>query len=176
APDVRAQALVAGRLDATTLSLGTWATIQHQPGVKVLVNADDYYAAAPINLKINAATTKTIKDKPEQLRRFSAAVMKTSRAFAGSEDTWVNAMLKSRPDLKRADLEELWPQFKPAWAANGLMNLDQYQKTSDYLFQTSDFKGVPQIQVSDWTDTQFVDSVLGQIGVDPNLDPIGRKI
>lgn len=176
APDVRAQALVAGRLDATTMSVGTWATIQHQPGVKVLVNADDYYAAAPINLKINAVTAKDIKDKPEQMRRFTAAIMKLSRAFAGDENMWVDAMLKSRPDLKKADLEDLWPQFKLAWAANGLMNLDQYQKTSDYLYQTADFKGVPQIPVSDWTDTQFVDSVLRQIGVDPNLDPPGRQV
>ncbi|MFI5269254.1 MAG: ABC transporter substrate-binding protein [Chloroflexota bacterium] len=176
APDVRAQALVAGRLDATTLSLGTWATIQHQPGVKVLVNADDYYAAAPINLKINAATAKTIKAKPEEMRRFTAAIMKTSRAFAENQDTWVNAMLKSRPDLKRADLEELWPQFKQAWGVNGLMNLDQYQKTSDYLYQTSDFKDLPRVPVSDWTDTEFVDSVLRQIGLDANLDPTGRKI
>jgi NitT/TauT family transport system substrate-binding protein len=176
APDVRAQALVAGRLDATTMSVGTWATIQHQPGVKVLVNADDYYNAAPINLKINAASTKAIDAKPEALRRFTAAVLKISRTFAGSQDAWVNAMLKSRPDLKRADLEELWPQFKQAWAANGLMNLDQYQKTSDFLYQTPDFQGVPLIPVSAWTDTQFVDSVLRDMGVDPNLDPPGRAI
>ncbi|HEX6513240.1 MAG TPA: ABC transporter substrate-binding protein [Chloroflexota bacterium] len=176
APDVRAQALLAGRLDSTTLSAGTWATIQGQKGVKVLVNADDYYAAAPINLKINAATTNVIKTKPEELRRFTAAVLKASRAFAASEDVWVQAMLKSRSDLKQTDLEELWPRFSQAWAANGLLNLAQYQKTSDYLYQTTDFMGVPLLQVADWTDTSFVDSVLRDIGVDPRLDPPGRKI
>jgi NitT/TauT family transport system substrate-binding protein len=176
APDVRAQALVASRLDATTMSIGTWLTIQRQPGVKVLVNADDYYGAAPINLKINAATEKVIQAKPEQMRRFTAAVMKVSRAFAKDQKLWVDAMMKSRPDLRQADLEELWPQFKEAWGGNGLMNLDQYQKTSDYLYQTPDFKDVPKVPVSAWTDTQFVDSVLKQIGVDPNLDAVGRTI
>ena len=176
APGARAQALVAGRIDATTMSLGTWVSIEHQKGVKTLVNADDYYAAAPINLKVNAATAKAIKDKPEQLRRFTAAVLKASRDFSEHEDVWVNAMLKRRPDLKRAELEELWPQFKQAWAANGLFNLNQYQKTSDFLYKTSDFKGVPPIPVSQWTDTAFVDSVLRQIGIDAKLDPIGRAL
>jgi NitT/TauT family transport system substrate-binding protein len=176
APDARAAALVAGRIDATTMSLGTWVTIQHQAGVKMLVSADDYYAAAPINLKVNAATAKAIKDKPEQMRRFTAAIMKVSRGFAQDQNAWVDAMTKRRTDLKRADVEELWPAFKTAWAANGLFNLDDYKKTGDYLYTTDDFKDVPKIDVSGWTDTQFVDSVLKEIGVDPKLDPPGRTI
>ena len=110
------------------------------------------------------------------MRRFSAAIIKASRAFADNQNTWVDAMAKRRSDMKRQDLEELWPQFKQAWAANGLFNLDQYQKTSDFLYQTDDFKGVPAIPLNAWTDTQFVDSVLRDIGVDSKLDPPGRKI
>jgi NitT/TauT family transport system substrate-binding protein len=176
APDARAQALVAGRVDATTMSLGTWVTIQNQKGVKTLIDADDYYAAAPINLKVNAAGAATIKNKPEQLRRFTAAVLKASRTFAEDQNAWVDAMLKRRTDLKRADLEQLWPDFKQAWAANGLFNLEQYQKTQDYLYKTDDFKGVPPIALAQWTDTQFVDGVLRQIGVDAKLDPPGRSM
>ena len=176
APDARAQALVAGRIDATTMSLGTWVSIQHEKGVRMLVSADDYYDAAPINLKVNAASAKAIRDKPEQLRRFTAAVLKASRTFSEDQNAWADAMLKRRPDVKRDDLVELWPRFKTAWAANGLFNLAQYQKTSDFLYQTDDFKGVPTIPVSQWTDTQFVDSVLREIGVDSKLDPPGRNI
>ncbi len=176
APDARAQALVAGRIDATTMSLGTWVSIEHEKGVKMLISADDYYNAAPINLKINVATSKTIKEKPEQLKRFTAAILKASRTFATDQNAWVDAMLKRRPDLKRDDLVELWPQFKQAWAANGLMNLDQYQKTADFLYKTDDFKGVPATTLSAWTDTQFVDGVLHDIGVDKELDPPGRTI
>ena len=176
APDARAQALVAGRIDATTMSLGTWVTIQHEKGVKTLVSADDYYAAAPINLKVNAATTKVVKDKPDQLRRFTSAVLKVSRKFAEDQNAWVDAITKRRTDLKKADVEELWPAFKTAWAANGLFNLADYQKTADFLYTTDDFKDVPKIDVAAWTDTQFVDSVLKEIGVDTKLDPPGRTI
>ena len=176
APDARAQALVAGRSDATTMSLGTWISIQHDRSVKTLVNADDYFEAAPIVLKVDAATTKTIKQKPEELRRFTAAILKASRKFAEDENAWVEAMAKRRPDLKREDLQDLWPQFKTSWATNGLLNLDQYQKTADFLYQTDDFRGVPSIPLSEWVDTQFVDGVLRQIGVDQKMDPPGRKV
>ena len=176
APDARAQALVAGRIDATTMSLGTWVSIQQEKGVKMLINADDYFDAAPIVLKIDAVTSKTAKDKPEQLRRFTAAILKASRKFAEDENAWVDAMAKRRPDIKREDLRNLWPQFTSSWATNGLLNLDQYQKTSDFLYQTEDFKGVPSIGLNDWVDTQFVDAVLREIGVDPKTDPPGRKL
>lgn len=176
APDARAQALVGGRVDATTMSLGTWVTIQREKGIKVLINADDYYAAAPIDLKVNAATAKAIKDKGDQLRRFTTAILKISRKFAEDQKAWTDAILKRRPDLKRDDVASLWPSFKTAWAANGLLNLADYQKTNDYLYTTADFKDVPKIDVAAWTDTRFVDSVLKDIGVASNLDPPGRTI
>ncbi|MBV9121668.1 MAG: ABC transporter substrate-binding protein [Chloroflexi bacterium] len=176
APDARAQALLAGRIDATTMSLSTWSSIQHEKGVKTLIGADDYYKAAPIVLKVDASTSKVVKEKSEQLRRFTAAIIKASRAFAQDQKTWVDAMTKRRPDLKPQDVQDLWPAFKEAWATNGLLNLNDYQKTSDFLYGTDDFKGVPKLDLAGWTDTEFVDSVLKEIGVDPKIDPPGRTI
>lgn len=144
--------------------------------MKTLVNVDDYYARGAHRPQVDAATTKVIKDKPEQLRRFTAAIIKASRAFAGNESTWIDAMTRRRPDLKKDDVQELWPDFKTAWAANGLMNLKDYQKTADFLYGTADFKDVPRTDLPAWTDTQFVDSVLKEIGVDGKLDPPGRNI
>ena len=82
APNVRAQALVAGQVDATTMSLATWVTVQNEKGIKVLVNADDYFNAVPLVNKGNAVTTKVLAEKPEALRRFTAAIIKASRYFA----------------------------------------------------------------------------------------------
>jgi len=55
---VRAQALVAGRVDATSLSVGTWITIQKDPGVRLLVDQNTYYKNATVVEKVDAATTK----------------------------------------------------------------------------------------------------------------------
>src|SRR5262249_25542041 len=47
-PTQRAQALLGGQVDATTVSLGTWVTMQQQSAAKLLVGVDDYFNALPL--------------------------------------------------------------------------------------------------------------------------------
>jgi len=175
-PATRAQALVAGRVDATTMSVGTWVTIQREPGVRVLVDHNTYFDNATVVEKVNAATAKVIEEKPEQLRRFTAAIVKTSRYFAENQEAWVTAITKRRAKLERKDAMSLWNSFKTSWAVNGLMNLDNYKKTAEFYYQTSAFEKVPKIDVSEWTDTRFLDGVIKELGVYAKIDPPGRTI
>jgi len=176
APAARLSALAAGRIDATTTSIGTWVTIQNQKGIKLLVDESSYFKADPAVNKVNAVTAKLLKQKQQELTRFNAAIIKASRAFAANKQTWVDAMKTRRSDIAETDLNNLWDQFKGAWAVNGQINLDVYQKTADQVYATSDFQDVPKIGVKDWTDTSFVDAFLKQYGVDPSSDDPGRKI
>jgi NitT/TauT family transport system substrate-binding protein len=175
-PSTRAQALVAGRVDATTMSVGTWATIQREAGVKILVDHNTFFENATVVEKVNAATAKTIDEKPEQLRRFTTAIIKAARYFAENQEPWVNAITKRRAKLDRGDATTLWSSFKSSWAVNGLMNLETYRKTADFYYQTAAFEKVPRIEVADWTDTRFLDDVLKENGVYPKIDPPGRQI
>jgi NitT/TauT family transport system substrate-binding protein len=175
-PNVRAQMLAAGRVDATAVSVATWASIKRQPGVKVLVTAENYFNAAPIVNKVNAATTRTIAEKGEQLRRFTAAIIKISRVFADDQHAWVDAIAARRPDLDRRDLAELWTQFHGSWAVNGEMNLNQYQRTAEFLYATDAFQGIRKADVAAWADTRFVDTVLRELGVYPGADDPGRDL
>jgi NitT/TauT family transport system substrate-binding protein len=176
APNVRAQALVAGQVDATTVSLATWVTIQNQPGLKVLVTMDDYFNAVPLVNKGNAVTSKVLADKPEALRRFSAAIIKASRYFADNKAAWVDAMGKLRTDMAKPDLEYLWDQFGASWAVNGQLNMGDYQKSTDFLYESGTFENAPKIEASAWADSQFVDAVLKDVGVYPKVDDPGRTI
>jgi NitT/TauT family transport system substrate-binding protein len=176
APAARLSALAAGRIDATTTSIGTWVTIQSQKGIKLLVDESAYFKADPAVNKVNAVTVKVLKQKQQELTRFNAAIIKASRAFAANKQAWVSAMKTRRPDIADGDLNNLWDQFKGAWAVNGQINLDVYQKTADQVYATADFKDVPKIGAKDWTDTSFVDAFLKQNGVDPSSDDPGRKI
>ena len=106
-PSTRAQALVAGRVDATTMSVGTWVTIQREPGVKVLVDHNTYFENASVVEKVNAASAKVIEEKPEQLRQFTAAIVKASRYFADNQEAWVAAIIKRRAKLERKDAVKL---------------------------------------------------------------------
>ena len=83
--------------------------------------------------KVNAVTVKVLDEKPEHLRRFTAAILKASRHFADNEEAWVTAMTKRRPDVDRKDAADLWAGFKTAWAVNGLMNLEAYKKTARFF-------------------------------------------
>ncbi|HEY0583785.1 MAG TPA: ABC transporter substrate-binding protein, partial [Chloroflexota bacterium] len=168
-PNVRAQALVAGQVDATTMSLATWVTVQNEKNLKVLVNADDYFSAVPLVNKGNAVTTKVLAEKPEALRRFTAAIIKASRFFAENKQGWVDGMTKLRPELQRADLEFLWDQFGSSWAVNGQFNMNAYQTSTDFLYETGTFNDVPRIDARDWADPQFVDAVLKGLGVYPKV-------
>lgn len=175
-PSVRAQALVAGQVDATTMSLATWVTVQNARGIKVLLSADDYFNAIPLVNKGNAVTTKVLAEKPEALRRFTAAIIKASRYFAENKQGWVDGMAKLRPDIARADLEFLWDQFGASWAVNGQLNMTAYQTSTDFLYENGTFDDAPRIDAKDWADPQFVDAVLKDIGVYPKVDEPGRVI
>ena len=175
-PATRAQALVVGRVDATSMSLGTWATIQREPGVKVLVDHNTFFETVSVVEKVNAATSKVIEEKPEQLRRFTAAIVKASRYFADNQEVWVEAITKRRAKLDRGDAMDLWNGFKTSWAVNGLMNLETYKKTAQFYYQTPAFEKVPRIEVNEWTDTRFIDDVLKELGVNPKFDSPGRTI
>jgi NitT/TauT family transport system substrate-binding protein len=175
-PSTRAQALAAGRVDATTLSLGTWVTVPKGAAVKILVDPNTYFETATVVEKVNAVTARVMQEKPEQLRRFTGAIMKTSRHFAENQDAWVEAMTKRRPDVDRKDAVSLWSNFKTAWAVNGLMNLDAYKKTADFFYQSGTLDKVPEIDVGEWTETRFVDDVLREIGIYNKFDPPGRAL
>lgn len=176
APNVRSQALVGGRIDATTMSLATWLQIAGQARVKVLIDPDDYYATAPVISKVNAVTLRTLREKPEQLRRFTAAIVKTARAFADNKQLWIDAVSRRRPESDRRNLNNLWDRFRTSWSVNGQMNLFEYEKTAGYFYRTDEFKQVPKIQAREWADTQFVDAVLRDIGIYLRLDDPGRAI
>ena len=175
-PSTRAQALVAGRVDATTMSIGTWVTIQREAGVKILVDHNTYFENATVVEKVNAATAKVIEEKHEQLRRFTAAILKAARHFADNQESWVNAITKRRAKLERGDAMNLWISFRNSWAVNGLMNLETYKKTSEFYYQTAAFEKVPKIEVGEWADTRFLDDVLKEIGVNGKFDALGRAI
>ncbi len=176
APSVRAQALAAGRVDATTFSLATWITVQKDSGIKVLVDHNSYFDTVTVVEKVNAVTTRVLEGKSEHLRRFTAAILKASRHFADNQEGWLDAIGKRRPDIERKAAANLWDGFKTAWAVNGLMNLEAYKKSADFFYEAGTLEKVPRIEVGEWAETRFVDNVLKEIGVYSKFDATGRNL
>ena len=164
APSVRAAALMAGRIDATTISVGTWSTVSTSPAVHVLVSPQEYYDAAPLVAKVDAATASILRSKQEQVRRFTRAVLEAVRFYAHDRRAWVAAMMRRRPELDPSILSELWDGFRDGWAVNGGMDPAQLRTTEDILYEGDELKGLPRVAVSRWTDLTDLKAVLRELG------------
>jgi NitT/TauT family transport system substrate-binding protein len=173
-PAVRAQSLLAGQIDATTISVGALASITDRSAISVLVNQTDFFHDAPFITKINVITDDVAKTRPKDVAAVARGVMLASRDFAKNPSLWVNAMAKLRPDVKLSDLTALAAQYRTTWSVNGGIDLNAIKFTTSALYQGPDFKDLKRVQPADWIDTSYIDGVLKSIGVDHGMDTPAR--
>jgi NitT/TauT family transport system substrate-binding protein len=163
-PQQRAQALVAGQIDATTMSIGTWTAIDDTPGVGILVNVDAYYRAAPILSKLNIVRTETLADRGADVEAVIEAITLASRDFSAHPDQWVAAMRKARPDVPQADLELLAEAFAGTWSTDGGITPAELEQAQGWLHESEDFEGVKPAPLDAWADMTPLEHVLAKIG------------
>lgn len=173
-PSARAQALAARQIDATTLSLGSWTTLPDRTGLHVLVDADAYFAAAPVVSKVNVVSADVLAERRDDVVAVVAALTRLSRDIAANPTIWVDAMAAARPDLPRADLESLAVAYDGNWSVNGGLSAETLAFTADWTFNGADFVGIEPITLSQWVDFSIVDTVLAEIGTAPDSDPADR--
>ncbi len=163
-PTARAAALVAGRVDATTISIGTWSTMSDHTGIRVLVSPAEYYDAAPLVAKVDAVTAGILATKREALQRFTRAVLKALRHYALDRQAWIDAMVRRRPELDRQALAALWEQFRGSWAIDGGVDPARLGATAGILFGSPELAGVPRVSIDRWADLSVLDAALRQLG------------
>ncbi|WP_404400222.1 ABC transporter substrate-binding protein [Pelagibacterium halotolerans] len=173
-PSVRAQALAAGQVDATTMSIGVWSELPDTSGLHVLVDQATYFAGAPVVNKVNAVSGDVLAERPEDVAAVIRAITRLSRDFANDPQLWVDAMAEARPDVDRDVLAMLAEAFTGSWRVNGGMSADDLAYTADWLYETEDFAGLPRLELDQWVAFGPVDAVLEELGVDDAMDPADR--
>lgn len=173
-PPVRAQALLAGRIDATAFSIGIWIGIADKSPLSILVDQAAYYAAAPYVTQLDVVTDDTARTRAQDVQAVVRAIMMASRAVAKDPGLWVDAMMAARSDLKRADLEAIAQSYRKSWSVNGGLNLQSIAFTSDMLYADPAMKDLRRVPPGEWIDTRFVDKVLADSGTVADSDPTGR--
>jgi NitT/TauT family transport system substrate-binding protein len=164
-PMVRAQALIAGTIDATTMTLGTWLTLPNHDGLHVLLDERAYYAAAPLITKLNVVTEETARARRREVEAVVRAIVRISRDFARDPGLWVEAMAKARPDVPRAQLEVLAKAYADGWSVDGGLDEKELAATTDALYRTEEFKSLPRrVEPTEWIDREFLDIVLRDLG------------
>jgi NitT/TauT family transport system substrate-binding protein len=158
-PMIRAQALAAGRIDATAVTIGTWLTLPSQEGLHLLVDQADYYNAAPLITKLNVVTAETAKNRHMDVAAVVQAILAASRDFAKNPETWVDAMAKARPDIKREQLEVLAKAYAKSWQVDGGLDEKELEFTTDAFYRSDDFKDIPKrVDPKDWIDRSFIEA------------------
>jgi len=164
-PTLRAQALAAGQIDATTMSIGTWMSIPDKTGLHILIDQDTYFAAAPVVNKVIATTPEILQNRREDVVGMVRALTKLSRDFSADPVKWANAMAEHAPQLDAGQRLDLANSFVKSWSVNGGMNAAELEFAQNWHYQNPDFADVARLSLADWTDFTIVSDVLDQIGV-----------
>jgi NitT/TauT family transport system substrate-binding protein len=164
-PSVRGQSLLAGQIDATTVTLGTWLTMPSKDTLDMVLDQTAYYEAAPFVTKLSVVTDETAKNKKTEVEAVVRATITASRDFAMHPEMWVDAMVKARPDVPRGQLEELAKAYAKNWTVNGGLDDADLAATTDALYKTDDFQSLPRkVAPSEWIDKSFIETVLRELG------------
>lgn len=173
-PNVRAQALAAGQVDATTMSIGVWMSLPDRSGLHVLVDQDAYYIAAPVLQKVNVVPDAVLATRREDVARVVRALTLAARDFARDSQIWIEAMTRARPDVSRDNLAVLARAFAASWSVNGGLNRGEIDYTVDWLYESPDFAGLRRPEPAEWVDFSILDQVLAGIGTAPGADRPAR--
>jgi NitT/TauT family transport system substrate-binding protein len=163
-PQGRAQALLAGQIDATTMGIGTYTAIDDDPAVGVLVGVDAYYRAAPILSKVNVVRAGTLADRGPEVEAVIEAITLASRDFAADPAAWVAAMRKARPDVPEADLQKLAEAFAGSWSVDGGITRAELEEAQGWLHEGEDFAGIDPAPLDSWADFGPIEAVRARIG------------
>lgn len=165
-PDVRAQSLLAGQIDATTFSVGIYTTLPDTSSIKMLVDQAAYFKNAPFVSKLNVVSADTLKNRSQDIAAVVRGYIMASRDFAAHPNIWVDAVAAARPDVTRAQLTALAASYAHSWSVNGGLNLATVKFTTDTLYKGPDFKDLPLIAPAQWIDLDYINGTLKSVGVD----------
>ncbi len=173
-PSLRARSLMAGAIDATAVSIGSLLALPDDSGLRVLVDQNAFFRAAPVVSKANAVRGEVLKTRAEEVSAVTEALVLISRDYAADPQAWAAAMEKARPDVSRADLDALAAAYAQSWSVNGGLQTEELRQTSEWLYSGQDFVATPKTEVEDWADFSILDGILDRLGVDEEMDPVSR--
>jgi len=164
-PAVRAQSLLAGQIDATTVALGTYLTLPGHDALEVVLDTAAYYKAAPFVTKLSVVTAETAQKKRKEVAAVVAATIAASRDFSAHPELWVDGMVQARPDVPREQLEQLAKAYAGHWSIDGGLDAGELIATTDALYKSPDFKDLPRkVEPKEWIDTSFIDAARKKLG------------
>lgn len=179
-PKVRSQALASGRIDATTMSIGSFLAMPQHEQFKVLVDVTDFFETVPLVTKVDVVRRATLETRRDDVDKVLEALTLAARDFAQNPDKWVDAMSRARPDVKATTITELAKIYKNSWSVNGGLQFGELiytaKNTQPGVVVKENGEDTPfRIEVEHWTDFAPMDRVLAKIGNSDLGDKVSRN-
>ena len=164
-PNVRAQALAAGQIDATTMSIGVWLSL---PGPDRA--ARPRRAGRLLRGGAGDATRSTWcptrcwpSGRDDVDRRGARPRQGLARLRRASRELWVDAMATARPDVDRATLEMLAPHLRGQLERQRRAEPRRARRRpSTGPTRRPDFEGLRRSSFDEWVDLGVLERGAGQ--------------
>jgi NitT/TauT family transport system substrate-binding protein len=163
-PQARLKALVAGKIDATTASYGSWAALRDKSGLHVLVPMDRYFADAPVIAKVDVVAADLSPAKRAEAVKATAALITLSRDFAKNPQHWADVMAKMRPDLPRPMLGQLAATYGNEWCIDGCFKPSDLRASAEFWAKTEPSMAPPAMYT--WADFSILNEALRKLDLD----------
>jgi len=178
APAVRAQALGAGRIDSTTISIGSFLAMPSHEEFDTLVSVGEFFRQVPIVTKVDVVTADVLEHRADDLDKVLTALTLAARDYAADPETWVEDMADDRPDIARATLAELAKTYSESWTVNGGLQKKEMLYSLRSLgqpYKRENGEDTPfRVELEDITDFGPMDAVLEELGPSTLGDEISR--
>jgi hypothetical protein len=174
---LRDSALLAGRIDFTTISIADVPTIESNSNYHVLdLKPGSSQFQGWQGCECWWTTTSVLSDpeEAEAIQRYMTGTLQMTRELINSEPTFVRYATKFDPsfaDETAAEQRFAWSFQREQYQPNGCFNLTEMQQylTRYYLKSIDPGARGTLTKVTQFTSSKLIKAVLGQIGVDTSV-------
>ncbi|KAA2312100.1 ABC transporter substrate-binding protein [Pseudooceanicola sediminis] len=177
-PSTRAQALMAGRIDATTMSIGSFLAMPDHDRFTLLVDVAGFFKQVPLVSKVDVVNRETLETRGDDVKKVLEALTVAARDYAAHPEKWVDDMAAARPDVSRETLQTLAQTYKESWTVNGGFQFDELlysARSTQHTYKRENGEDTPfRVEIEDWADFAPMDAVLAKIGTSQLGDKVSR--
>jgi hypothetical protein len=174
---LRDSALLAGRIDFTTISIADVPTIESNGNYHVLdlkPGSSQFQGWQGCECWWTTTSVLSDPDKAEAIQRYMAATLQMSRELISSESTFVRYATEFDPsfaDETAAQQRFAWSFQREQYQPNGCFNLTEMQQylTQYYLKSVDPGAKGKLSKVTQFASSKMIKAVLGKIGVDKSM-------
>lgn len=168
-PSERAELLLAGKIDATFVTMQTYISKLAGRGEIRLLLDDEAMKEFAIRSEflVAVASEALIEESPDTLATITKTLMRAARLFSEDSESWVEAASRRRPEIARESIRRQWHYFQRDWPVNGDIDTKRFRLIFQKLRSEGGIAMSAELPIDRWVTTKFEELALKELGVSP---------